>query len=38
VDALDAGRLLAEFAGPAAINYLLVNIESAWYEMLRHGE
>ena len=38
VDGVDAGRLLAEFAGPAPVDYLLVNIESAWYEMLRHGE
>ncbi len=38
MDAIDAGRLLSDFAGPAPIDYLLVNIESAWYEMLRHGE
>jgi hypothetical protein len=23
--------------GPAPVDYLLANIESAWYEMLRHG-
>ena len=38
VDAVDAGRLLAEFTGGAPVDYLLVNIESAWLEMLRHGE
>jgi hypothetical protein len=36
-DAVDAGRLLAAFTGPAPLDYLLVNIESAWYQMLRHG-
>ena len=38
MDAIDAGRLLSDFSGPAPIDYLLVNIESAWYEMLRHGD
>jgi FkbM family methyltransferase len=38
IDAVDAGRLLAAFTGPAPLDYLLVNIESAWYEMLRHGQ
>jgi hypothetical protein len=38
VDAVDAGTLLAEFSGGAPVDYLLVNIESAWYEMLKHGE
>ena len=38
VDAVDAGKLLAEFSGHAPVDYLLVNIESAWYEMLRHGD
>ena len=38
VDAVDAGRLLAGFTGGAPVDYLLVNIESAWQEMLRHGE
>ena len=37
VDAIDAADLLAAFAGPAPVDYLLINIESAWYEMLRHG-
>lgn len=37
VAAVGAGRLLGEFAGPAPVDYLLINIESAWYEMLRHG-
>ena len=38
VDAVDAGRLLAAFTGGAPVDYLLVSIESAWHEMLRHGE
>jgi hypothetical protein len=38
VDAVDAGRLLSEFAGPAPVDYLLINIESAWYQMLKHGD
>jgi hypothetical protein len=38
VDAVDAGRLLAEFTGGAPVDYLLVSIESAWHEMLRHGQ
>jgi hypothetical protein len=37
LDAVDAANLLAAFAGAAPVDYLLVNIESAWYEMLRHG-
>jgi hypothetical protein len=37
IDAVDAANLLAAFTGPAPVDYLLVNIESAWYEMLRHG-
>jgi hypothetical protein len=37
IDALDAANLLAAFTGSAPVDYLLVNIESAWYEMLRHG-
>lgn len=38
VDAADAGNLLAAFTGSAPVDYLLVNIESAWHEMLRHGQ
>ena len=38
VDAIDAGRLLDMFGSQGPIDYLLVNIESAWYEMLKHGE
>jgi FkbM family methyltransferase len=38
VDAVDAGDLLAGFTGPAPLDYVLVNIESAWYQMLQHGE
>lgn len=37
IDAVDAADLLEAFAGPAPVDYVLVNIESAWYEMLRHG-
>ena len=37
IDAVDAANLLTAFTGPAPVDYLLVNIESAWYEMLRHG-
>ena len=38
IDAVEAANLLAAFTGPAPVDYLLVNIESAWYEMLRHGQ
>jgi hypothetical protein len=38
INAVDAGNLLAAFSGPASVDYLLVNIESAWHEMLRHGQ
>jgi hypothetical protein len=38
IDAVGAGRLLAAFTGSAPVDYLLVSIESAWYEMLRHGQ
>ena len=38
LDAIDAGKLLGGFSGQAPVGYLLVNIESAWYEMLEHGE
>ncbi len=38
IEAVDAGRVLGDFAGQAPIDYLLVNIETAWYEMLRHGD
>lgn len=38
VTAVDAARLLREFCGDDPVDYLLVNIESAWYELLRHGD
>ncbi len=38
IDAVDAANLLAAFTRSAPVDYLLVNIESAWYEMLRHGQ
>ena len=38
IDAADAGSLLAAFTGSGPVDYLLVNIESAWHEMLRHGQ
>jgi len=37
IPAVDAGRLLDRFTSGAPLDYLLINIESAWYEMLRHG-
>ena len=37
IKAIDAGELLAGFSGQAPADYLLINIESAWYEMLKHG-
>ena len=37
-EAVDAGRALSDFAGEAPVDYLLVSIETAWYEMLRHGD
>jgi hypothetical protein len=37
IEAVDAANLLATFAGAAPVDYLLVNIETAWYEMLQHG-
>jgi len=36
--AVDAAALLADFAGSQPVDYLLVNIETAWHEMLRHGQ
>jgi hypothetical protein len=36
--AVGAGDLLAAFSGLAPLDYLLVNIESAWHEMLWHGQ
>jgi FkbM family methyltransferase len=36
-NAVEAGDLLAAFTGPAPVDYLLVNIESAWHEMLQNG-
>jgi hypothetical protein len=38
IEAVDAARVLSDFAGEAPIDYLLVSIETAWYEMLRHGD
>lgn len=38
VDAVDAGALIDDFTGGAQLDYLLVNIESAWFEMLSHGD
>ncbi len=38
IHAVDAGKLLTDFAGPLPVDYLLVNIETAWYDMLRHGQ
>jgi FkbM family methyltransferase len=38
IRAVEAGNLLTRFAAPLPVDYLLVNIESAWYEMLQHGQ
>jgi hypothetical protein len=38
IDAIDAAVVLAGFAGFAPVDYLLVNIETLWNEMLRHGQ
>jgi FkbM family methyltransferase len=38
IDAIDAATVLAGFSGSAPVDYLLVNIETGWYEMLRHGQ
>ncbi|WP_181780760.1 hypothetical protein [Pseudonocardia pini] len=38
IDASDAGRLLADWTGGAPVDYLLVSVESAWQELLRHGD
>jgi FkbM family methyltransferase len=38
VKAVDAGALLDEFTRGQPVDFLFVNIETAWYEMLHHGE
>ncbi|WP_232664336.1 hypothetical protein [Pseudonocardia sp. TRM90224] len=38
IEAVAAQRLLDGFAGGKPVDYLLVNIESAWHELLSHGE
>lgn len=38
IEAVDAGEVLSDFAGEAPLDYLLVSIETAWYDMLRHGD
>jgi hypothetical protein len=38
INAIDAAEALAGFTGFAPVDYLLVNIETLWYEMLRHGQ
>ena len=38
IDAIDAAATLAGFTGPAPVDYLLINIETGWHEMLRHGQ
>jgi hypothetical protein len=37
IDAVDAGALLERFAGGQPVDYVFVNIDAAWYEMLKHG-
>lgn len=36
--AVDARRLIDDLTGGAELDYLLVNVESSWYEMLKHGD
>src|SRR3954452_385285 len=38
IDAVNAGTLLERFSGGEPVDYVFVNIDAAWYEMLRHGE
>ena len=38
LDAVDAGKLLGEFSSQEPVDYLLINIGSPWYQLLRHGE
>ncbi|MCF7549013.1 hypothetical protein [Pseudonocardia sp. WMMC193] len=38
IEAADAGRILADWTGGAPVDYLLVNVESAWQELLAHGD
>jgi FkbM family methyltransferase len=38
VPARDTEALLREFAGGSAVDYVLVSIEGAWYDLLRSGE
>jgi FkbM family methyltransferase len=38
VKAIEAGALLDEFTGGRPVDFIFINIESAWYELLRHGE
>jgi FkbM family methyltransferase len=38
VPARDTKAMLREFAPDAAVDYVLVCIEGAWYDLLRHGE
>jgi hypothetical protein len=38
IAAVGARQLLDEFAADEPVDYLLINIGSLWYQMLRHGE
>jgi hypothetical protein len=38
VRTVDAAALLDGFSGGEPVDYVLVNIEAAWYELLRHGD
>jgi hypothetical protein len=38
MDAVDAGALLERFSGGEPVDYVFVNVEGAWYEMLKHGD
>jgi len=38
IAAVSARQLLAEFAADEPVDYLLINVGSPWYQLLRHGE
>jgi len=36
--AIGAERILDEFCGAAVVDYFLINIDTGWHELLKHGE
>ena len=38
VEAVDAAVLIDRFTGGEPLDFLLVNVESSWYDLLRHGD